>query len=99
MSNYHIKSLDEYFHVYRKSVRNPELFWEEIAEENFIWRKRWNSVLRWDFKKPKISHGQATSYLQDSQKSSDATIVEVTVYCQERDAIEINKKLKNCNLF
>ena len=55
MSNYHIKSLDEYFHVYRKSVRNPELFWEEIAEENFIWRKRWNSVSRWDFKKPKIS--------------------------------------------
>ncbi len=54
MSNYHIKHLEEYFNVYRKSVRNPELFWEEIAEEQFIWRKKWNKVLEWDFKKPEI---------------------------------------------
>ncbi|MDH5412967.1 MAG: acetate--CoA ligase [Flavobacteriaceae bacterium] len=54
MSNYHIKHLEEYYQVYRKSVRNPESFWEEIAEEHFIWRKRWNNVLSWDFKKPEI---------------------------------------------
>lgn len=54
MSNYHIKHLEEYFQVYRKSVRNPEVFWEEIAEENFIWRKRWNKVLDWDFTKPEV---------------------------------------------
>ncbi|MDO9261983.1 MAG: AMP-binding protein, partial [Flavobacteriaceae bacterium] len=54
MSNYHIKHLEEYFQVYRKSVRNPESFWEEIAEEHFVWRKRWNKVLEWDFKKPEI---------------------------------------------
>ncbi len=45
MSNYHIKNLEEYFNVYRKSVRDPENFWEEIAEENFFWRKRWDEVL------------------------------------------------------
>ncbi len=54
MSNYHIKNLQEYFHLYYKSVRNPELFWEEIAEENFVWRKRWDNVLSWDFTKPEI---------------------------------------------
>lgn len=54
MSNYHIKHLEEYFQVYRKSVRNPEAFWEEIAEEHFVWRKRWDNVLKWDFKKPEI---------------------------------------------
>lgn len=54
MSNYHIKHLEEYWQVYRKSVRNPESFWEEIAEEHFIWRKRWNTVLNWDFTKPEI---------------------------------------------
>ncbi|WP_405398070.1 acetate--CoA ligase [Maribacter sp. Asnod2-G09] len=54
MSNYHIKHLEEYYQVYRKSVRNPEAFWEEIAEEHFVWRKRWDSVLSWDFKKPEI---------------------------------------------
>jgi acetyl-CoA synthetase len=54
MSNYHIKHLEEYWQVYRKSVRNPESFWEEIAEEHFLWRKRWDQVLSWDFKKPEV---------------------------------------------
>lgn len=54
MSNYHIKHLEEYYQVYRKSVRNPESFWEEVAEEHFIWRKRWDKVLSWDFKTPEI---------------------------------------------
>ncbi|MGB5371284.1 MAG: acetate--CoA ligase [Flavobacteriaceae bacterium] len=54
MSNYHIKHLEEYFQVYRKSVRNPEAFWEEIAEEHFVWRKKWDQVLKWDFKKPEV---------------------------------------------
>ncbi len=55
MSNYHIKHLEEYFQVYRKSVRDPEAFWEEIAEEHFIWRNKWDRVLRWDFKKPELA--------------------------------------------
>ncbi|UII76089.1 acetate--CoA ligase [Flagellimonas sp. HMM57] len=55
MSNYHIKHFEEYYQVYRKSVRNPESFWEEVAEEHFVWRKRWDSVLEWDFSKPEIN--------------------------------------------
>jgi acetyl-CoA synthetase len=54
MSNYHIKHLEEYYKVYRNSVREPEVFWEELAEEHFIWRKRWDKVLEWDFNKPEI---------------------------------------------
>jgi len=54
MSNYHIKNFPEYFHEYRESVRNPELFWEEIAEEHFLWRKKWDNVLSWDFTKPEV---------------------------------------------
>ena len=54
MSNYHIKHLEEYFQVYRKSITEPENFWEEIAEENFVWRKRWNNVLSYDFSKPEF---------------------------------------------
>lgn len=55
MSNYHIKNLEEYWQVYRKSIQNPEQFWEEIAEEHFLWRKKWDSVLEWDFSKPEVS--------------------------------------------
>ncbi len=54
MSNYHIKNLEGYFQIYRKSVNHPEGFWEEIAEEHFLWRKRWNNVLSWDFSKPEV---------------------------------------------
>ena len=54
MSNYHIKHLEEYFQVYRESVKDPENFWEEIAEEHFLWRKRWDRVLSWDFRKPDV---------------------------------------------
>ena len=54
MSNYHIKHLEEYYQVYRKSIREPENFWEEIAEEHFVWRKKWDKVLEWDFSKPTI---------------------------------------------
>ena len=55
MSNYHIKHLEEYYQVYRKSVREPESFWEEVAEEHFIWRKKWDKVLSWDFSKPEVT--------------------------------------------
>ncbi|MCH9659805.1 MAG: acetate--CoA ligase [Bacteroidetes bacterium] len=54
MSQYHIKNLEEYFQVYRKSVREPEAFWGEIAEEHFQWKKPWEKVLDWDFTKPEV---------------------------------------------
>ena len=54
MSNYHIKHLEEYYQVYRKSIREPEKFWEEVAEEHFLWRKKWDKILDWDFSKPEI---------------------------------------------
>ncbi|MEB8346746.1 acetate--CoA ligase [Flavobacteriaceae bacterium KMM 6898] len=54
MSNYHIKHLEEYYQVYRKSVRDPESFWEEVAEEHFLWRKKWDKVLSWDFTIPEV---------------------------------------------
>lgn len=54
MSQYHIKSLEEYFQVYRQSVEKPEEFWEQIAHEHFVWRKPWHKVLEWDFSKPEV---------------------------------------------
>jgi len=54
MSSYHIKNLEEYYKVYQKSIQEPELFWEEIAEEHFNWYKKWDKVLSWDFKKPEV---------------------------------------------
>ena len=54
MNNYHIKHLEEYYKIYHKSVKEPEVFWEKIAEDNFTWYKKWDNVLEWDFKKPEV---------------------------------------------
>ncbi|HET8829743.1 MAG TPA: acetate--CoA ligase [Pelobium sp.] len=48
-----ITSFDEYKEAYQKSVEQPEAFWAEIAE-NFTWKKKWDKVLDWNFKEPKI---------------------------------------------
>jgi acetyl-CoA synthetase len=50
---YQIKSLEQYQSEYKKSVEDPEKFWGDIAE-NFFWRKKWESVLNWNFTEPKI---------------------------------------------
>ena len=51
--NLQIKSFEEYQKVYNYSVNEPEKFWAEIAE-NFLWRKKWDKVLEWNFKEPRI---------------------------------------------
>ena len=43
-----ITSLSDYFKKYEQSVKDPEEFWAEIAD-NFIWKKKWDKVLDWDF--------------------------------------------------
>jgi len=52
--NSKINSLAEYFKEYEKSINDPEKFWEGIANE-FIWRKKWDKVLEYEFNTPKIS--------------------------------------------
>jgi acetyl-CoA synthetase len=49
-----ITSFKEYELAYKRSLENPEAFWSEIAD-SFVWRKKWNQVLRWDFHKPEVA--------------------------------------------
>jgi acetyl-CoA synthetase len=48
-----ISSFEEYKLAYKKSVETPENFWADIAN-NFIWHKKWDSVLEWNFSEPTI---------------------------------------------
>lgn len=50
---YQIKSFEAYKEAYRKSIEDPEGFWGEIAG-HFLWRKKWDKVLNWNFTEPKI---------------------------------------------
>lgn len=49
----HIQSFAEYQNTYKRSVENPELFWADIAED-FLWKKKWDKVLEFDFNKPEV---------------------------------------------
>lgn len=53
-SKAHIKSMEEYNRLYAKSISCPEEFWARYAEE-LIWFKKWDSVLKGDFNKAKVS--------------------------------------------
>ncbi|UCD35162.1 MAG: AMP-binding protein, partial [Nitrospiraceae bacterium] len=50
----HIRSLEQYEKMYRKSIEDPEGFWAEIAEKEILWYKKWNKVLEYDFSKPEV---------------------------------------------
>ncbi len=54
MSHYNLTSKEQYLNAYQDSMEHPEKFWEEIAEENFVWRKKWENIVDWDFTKPEI---------------------------------------------
>ncbi len=42
----HVKSLEEYEALYRRSIQDPESFWAEIASE-LHWFTPWTRVLDW----------------------------------------------------
>ena len=53
MQENRILNFEDYKKEYINSIENPELFWEKKAE-NFLWRKKWKSVLEWDFSIPEV---------------------------------------------
>ena len=48
-----ITSYDEYKQAWQKSVAHPEEFWSDVAD-HFLWRKKWDNVLEWNFKQPDV---------------------------------------------
>lgn len=50
---FQITSPEQYQKDYKRSVQEPEAFWAEVAE-NFQWKKKWDKVLEWNFKEPKV---------------------------------------------
>ncbi|MEM8897895.1 MAG: acetate--CoA ligase [Bacteroidota bacterium] len=44
-----ITSLQDYKDTYKRSIEQPEAFWDEVAS-TFQWRKKWDKTLEWDFR-------------------------------------------------
>jgi len=54
-SHSHISSMEQYQELYRRSLKDPDGFWGEQAQQRLTWMKRWDSVGRWDFDKAEIA--------------------------------------------
>lgn len=48
-----IRSFTAYQEAYKQSIEEPEAFWATLAED-FVWKKKWDRVLEWDFTKPEV---------------------------------------------
>ena len=55
MNSFEIKNLKAYQAAYAASVEDPEKFWADLAENNFLWKRPWDLVFKYDFSVPKIS--------------------------------------------
>jgi|TARA_B110000240_G_C13506829_1_gene456783 acetyl-CoA synthetase len=53
MSQYHIKTQEDYKAAYEHAIERPEEFWKGIAD-NYQWRKPWTTLLEWEFTTPTI---------------------------------------------
>ena len=51
--NHQITSENQYRETYKRSVADPEGFWDEIAK-TFVWKKPYDKVLSWEFDTPDI---------------------------------------------
>ncbi len=50
-ANAHVSSMDQYQQMYDRSIKDPDGFWGEIAEQ-FVWKEKWNKVRDFDFMPP-----------------------------------------------
>tara|TARA_B100001093_G_scaffold520499_1_gene616881 strand:+ start:27899 stop:29791 length:1893 start_codon:yes stop_codon:yes gene_type:complete len=74
-----INNFKEYLQEYQKSVDSPESFWEEKAE-HFVWKKKWEKVLNWNFETAKI-------------KWFDGAYLNITENCLDRHLSENGNKI------
>lgn len=54
MSKFGINSLESYFKIYKKSIKDPRKFWDKIAAENFTWYQQWDTVYGIDMQEAKF---------------------------------------------
>lgn len=47
-----INSLEEYHSKYNQAIKNPESYWNDLAN-TFKWNKKWDKTLEWDFHEAK----------------------------------------------
>ncbi len=50
---YQLTSEKAYREAWAQASNHPEVFWAEVAQ-HFHWKRKWNSVLEWNFEEPSV---------------------------------------------
>ncbi len=102
----HIRSMEQYIEIYKRSVEDPEGFWAEQAEECLDWYRKWDKVLEYDFYKPEIawfiggrlnvSHNCLDRHLTTWRRNKAALVWEsdggeYRTFTYEQLALEVNR--------
>ena len=82
--NAHIKSFQDYEKLYKKSILEPESFWENLAVKELHWFHKWDNVLEWNPPNPKwfvngklnITYNCIDRHLTPSRRNKPAIIWE-----------------------
>jgi len=51
--DFQVSSFEDYKSTYKKSIEDPEGFWEEIAD-HYSWQKKWDKPVEWNFDEPNV---------------------------------------------
>lgn len=54
MADFQITDQISYKQNHKDSIADPDTFWGNLAEQNFLWKSKWSKVLEFDFLTPKI---------------------------------------------
>ena len=95
MNSLQINSFEEYKDVYAYSIENPEGFWGDVAE-HFTWKKKWDQVLDWNFKDPKVAWFKGAQ-LNITENCLDRHLAErgedVAILWESNDPEEASRKI------
>jgi len=51
--DFKVKSFEDYKSTYKRSVENPDAFWDDIAN-HYSWQKKWDKTVEWEFDTPSV---------------------------------------------
>jgi acetyl-CoA synthetase len=85
-----IQSFEEYKSAYASSIADPEAYWANQAEQ-FVWRKKWDKILEWNFSEPVVKWfigGKLNITENIVDRHAQATPTKIAIYWESNNPNE-----------
>jgi acetyl-CoA synthetase len=77
---YDINSYETYLAAVELAKNNPELFWDNIAKNNFVWQRKWDTIFQWNANNSQV-------------KWFDGALLNITENCIDRHLLHQPDKI------